>query len=68
MSALMTITAPEQKKVIDTLTKEGFRNEVKIIVGGGAITQELAESMGADGYGPTAQGAVELAKRLIGVQ
>ncbi|MDH5364277.1 MAG: cobalamin-dependent protein [Dehalococcoidia bacterium] len=66
MSALMTMTAPEQKKVIATLKKEGLRDKVKIMVGGGAITQEFADSIGADGYDPTAPGAVKLARRLIG--
>lgn len=66
MSALMTITAPEQKKVIAALKKAGLRDKVKIMVGGGAITQEFADSIEADGYEPTAVGAVKLAKRLIG--
>jgi len=66
MSALMTMTAPEQKKVIATLKKEGLRDKVKIMVGGGAITQEFADSIGADGYDPTPPGAVKLARRLIG--
>lgn len=66
MSALMTMTAPEQRKVIETLKKEGLRDKVKIMVGGGAITQEFANSIGADGYDPTAPGAVKLARKLIG--
>ena len=66
MSALMTVTAPEQRKVIETLKKEGLRDKVKIMVGGGAITQEFANSIGADGYDPTAPGAVKLACGLIG--
>ena len=66
MSALMTMTAPEQRKVIETLKKEGLRDKVKIMVGGGAITQEFANSIGADGYDPTAPGAVKLACGLIG--
>lgn len=66
MSALMTMTATEQKKVIASLKKEGLRDKVKIMVGGGAITQEFADSIGADGYDPTAPGAVKLARRLIG--
>lgn len=66
MSALMTMTASEQKKVIETLKKEGLRDKVKIMVGGGAITQEFADSIGADGYDPTAPGAVKLARKLVG--
>ena len=66
MSSLMTMTAPEQKKVIKTLKKEGLRDKIKVMVGGGAITQEFADNIGADGYAPTAAGAVKLAKTLIG--
>jgi len=66
MSSLMTTTAPEQRKVIETLKKESLRDRVKIMVGGGAITQQFADSIGADGYEPTAPGAVKLARRLIG--
>jgi len=66
MSALMTTTAPEQRKVIEMLKKEALRDRVKIMVGGGAISQGFADSIGADGYDPTAPGAVELAMKLLG--
>ncbi|MFW6056774.1 MAG: cobalamin-dependent protein, partial [Chloroflexota bacterium] len=66
MSALMTMTAPEQRKVIETLQSEGLRDSVKIMVGGGAITQEFADTIGADGYDPTAPGAAKLARKLVG--
>ena len=65
MSALLTTTAPEQRSVIETLMERGIRDKVKVMVGGGAITQQFADSIGADGYEPTARGAVELAKKLI---
>jgi methanogenic corrinoid protein MtbC1 len=65
MSALLTTTAPEQRSVIEALMKSGVRDKVKVIVGGGAITQQFANSIGADGYEPTARGAVDLTKRLI---
>jgi methylmalonyl-CoA mutase cobalamin-binding domain/chain len=66
MSALMTTTAPEQRKVIESLERENLRDKVKIMVGGGAITNDFANSIGADGYDPTAPGAVKLARKLIG--
>jgi len=65
MSALMTMTAPEQGKVINALKKEGLRDKVKIMVGGGAITQDFADKIGADGYAVAATGATSLAKRLV---
>jgi len=60
------MTAPEQRKVIDALKKEDIRDKVKVIIGGAAITQEFADDIGADGYDPTAAGAVNLARRLTG--
>jgi corrinoid protein of di/trimethylamine methyltransferase len=65
MSALMTTTMTEQEKVIEALNKEGTREQVKVMVGGAAVTDEFAESIGADGYDPTAPGAAELAKKLL---
>jgi len=66
MSALLTLTASEQKRVIEALKKEGIRDKVKVMVGGGAINADFAKAVGADGYDPTAPGAVELARRLVG--
>lgn len=66
MSALLTTTAQEQKNVIDALKAEGLRDKVKVMVGGGAISENFAETIGADGYDPTAPGAVELARKFVG--
>ena len=68
MSALLTTTAPEQRKVIQALKDAGLRNRVKVMVGGGAITQDFADDMGADGYAPTAPEAATLAAELIAGQ
>ena len=65
MSALLTTTAPQQQKVIEMLEKRNLRDKVKVIVGGGAITQEFAEEIGADGYSGTAPAAGALIKRLL---
>lgn len=66
LSALLTMTSHEQRKIIGGLKAEGIRDKVKVMVGGGAITQEFADDIGADGYEPTAVGAAKLARRLIG--
>jgi corrinoid protein of di/trimethylamine methyltransferase len=66
MSALLTTTAPEGKKVIDRLKEVGLRDKVKVIIGGGAINADFARSIGADGYDPTAPGAVGLSRSLLG--
>lgn len=65
MSALLTTTAHEQDKVIRALEDNGLRGNVKVVVGGGAITADFAKKIGADGYEPTAPRAVKLFKELI---
>ncbi len=66
MSSLLTTTAPEMKKVIEKLESEGLRKKLKVMVGGGAITDAFAAGIGADGYDPTAVGGAALARRLVG--
>jgi corrinoid protein of di/trimethylamine methyltransferase len=68
LSALMTTTAPQLRKVIETLRGEGLRDSVKVMVGGGGITESFADSIGADGYDPTAPGAVRLARSFLSDQ
>ncbi|MHB8278359.1 MAG: cobalamin B12-binding domain-containing protein [Candidatus Humimicrobiaceae bacterium] len=66
LSALMTTTAHEMKKVIDLLNKENLRSKVKLMIGGAPITDEFAKSIGADGYNATAPGGAKLARKLLG--
>lgn len=65
MSALMTTTIAQQRLVIERLVAEGLRDQVKVVVGGGGVTQEFADSIGADGYDATAPGAARLAQRML---
>ncbi|MBR2215671.1 MAG: homocysteine S-methyltransferase family protein [Selenomonadaceae bacterium] len=63
LCALMTTTMPEIDKVIVDLRSAGSR--AKVMVGGAALTQEYADSAGADAYAKDAVKAVELAKQLV---
>lgn len=65
MSALLSITIPNMKEVIEALKKAGLRQSVKVIVGGAMVSQSYANEMGADGYSVDAPGAVDLAKKLV---
>ena len=67
LSALLTTTLPEQRGVIEALTRAGLRDSVKVLVGGAPATHEWAEAIGADGYGQHAPDAVRLARELAGV-
>lgn len=65
LSALLTTTMPQMKKVIDQLKAEGLRDCFRVIVGGAPVTKEFAEQIGADGYGENASTAVALAKQFV---
>jgi len=65
MSALLSTTRVEMKNVIDALERSGLRRKVKIMVGGGAVTQEFASKIGADAYGKDAIEAVRISTRLV---
>jgi corrinoid protein of di/trimethylamine methyltransferase len=66
LSALLTTTMLNQRRVIENLQEAGLREKVKIIVGGAPVSQSWAEQIGADGYSENAVGAVALAKKLMG--
>ncbi|NJN92655.1 MAG: hypothetical protein HC875_00525 [Anaerolineales bacterium] len=65
LSALLTTTAPQQRKVIELLKEKGLRDKVKVMVGGGGINADFAQNIEADGYDPTSPGAVNLARRFM---
>lgn len=67
ISALLTTTMPYMKTTIDELSKAGLREQVKVLVGGAPMTQRFADDIGADGYSDNANGAVNLARRLVAV-
>lgn len=65
MSALLTTTMAEMNVVIEKIKEAGFRDQVKIIVGGGPVTSEFAKAIGADAYAVDAISAVEVIKNLL---
>ena len=65
LSSLMTTTMPAQREVIDVLIEMNLRDRYLVMVGGGPVTQEWADEIGADGYGKSAIQAVETATRLM---
>jgi len=64
LSALMSTTMPTMKDIVDCFTAKGLRSKYKIIVGGGPVTKQYAEEIGADGYAENAVEAVKLVENL----
>jgi 5-methyltetrahydrofolate--homocysteine methyltransferase len=67
-SALLSTTVPRLKDVEDALVEAGIRKKVKTMVGGAAVTEQYAQSIGADGYGRDGYDAVVLARKFMGVK
>jgi len=65
MSALLTTTMLNMGKVIELLKEKRLRDKVKIIVGGASVTEQFAESIGADSYASEAGSALEWVKKTI---
>ncbi|MBU0971259.1 MAG: cobalamin-dependent protein, partial [Proteobacteria bacterium] len=68
MSALLSTTAPFMGETIEALDRAGLRKNIKIMVGGGAVTREFADTIGADVYGADAATAALLAMELVAGQ
>ena len=64
LSALLTTTMPQMKKVIDALKDAGLSSSSKVMIGGAPVTSDFAKEIGADGYSENASTAVALARQL----
>ena len=66
MSALLTTTMEEQKKLIAALKERDLRGRYKIVVGGAPCTQRWADQIGADAYAEDASDGVKKIDSLLG--
>jgi 5-methyltetrahydrofolate--homocysteine methyltransferase len=66
MSGLLTLAFDSMKETVQAITEAGLREKVRIMVGGGQVSEEVKDYVGADAYGPDAIAGVKLAKRWVG--
>ena len=64
-SALLTTTMPALQATVAAINAAPWRANVKVMVGGAPITQEFADSVGADAYTTDAASAAKKAKELV---
>jgi 5-methyltetrahydrofolate--homocysteine methyltransferase len=67
MSALLTTTMPVMRGTVEALKKAGVRDQVRVMIGGAAVTQHFADEIGADGYAPDASWAPGRAREILGL-
>lgn len=65
LSTLMTTTMLSMKRIIERLEEENMRNNIRVLIGGGPVSQGFADTVGADAYAANANAAVQKAKELV---
>lgn len=65
LSTLMTTTMDGMAEVINILKSQGLKDKIKVMIGGGPISQSYADKIGADGYTTDASKAAKFAKDLV---
>jgi len=68
LSGFLTLAFDSMKQTVDAMKAAGLRDKVKVMIGGGQITEEVRKYTGADAYGKDAMAGVTLAKKWAGVK
>jgi len=66
LSGFLTLAFDSMKKTVDALEQAGLRDNVKIMIGGGQIDDEVRKYVHADAYGKDAVAGVQLCREWIG--
>ena len=66
LSGFLTLAYDSMKQTVEAIKKAGLRDKVKVMIGGGQITEEIMKYAGADAYGKDAMTGVSLAKKWVG--
>ncbi|MBC2716100.1 MAG: methionine synthase [Desulfobacteraceae bacterium] len=66
LSGLLTLAFDPMKAVVAALEEEGLRKNIKVMIGGGMIDEQVRQYTGADTFGANAMDAVIFAKKWTG--
>jgi 5-methyltetrahydrofolate--homocysteine methyltransferase len=65
MSGLLTLAFDSMKQTVEAIKAAGLRDTVRIMIGGGVVTEKIKDYSGADAYAPDAMAGVRLCKQWI---
>jgi len=68
LSGFLTLAYDAMKQTIEAIKAAGLRDNTKIMIGGGQITDEVMKYTGADAFGKDAMVGVSLARKWAGVK
>jgi 5-methyltetrahydrofolate--homocysteine methyltransferase len=66
LSGFLTLAFDSMKATVEAIGEAGFRDQVKIMIGGGQMDEHVKAYCGADAYGADAVAAVSLSRHWIG--
>jgi methanogenic corrinoid protein MtbC1 len=66
LSGFLTLAYDSMKETVEAIKAAGMRDKVKIMIGGGQMSDEIKDYTGADAYGRDAMEGVALARKFIG--
>jgi 5-methyltetrahydrofolate--homocysteine methyltransferase len=66
LSGFLTLSYSSMKDTVAAIKDAGFRDQVKIMIGGGAVDEQICAYAEADAFGKDAMAAVALAKGWTG--
>ena len=65
LSGFLTLAFDSMKETIDAIIAEGLRDNMKIMIGGGQVDENIKDYTGADDFGMNAMDAVKLCDKWI---
>jgi methanogenic corrinoid protein MtbC1 len=68
LSGFLTLAFDSMKQTVDAIKAAGLRDKVKIMIGGGQMSDEIKNYTDADAYGKDAMAGVSLAKKWLGIK
>lgn len=66
MSGLLTLAFDSMRDTVQAIQEAGLRDKVRIMIGGGQVSEKVKAYTGADAYGPDAVAGIRLAKQWVG--
>ena len=65
LSGFLTLAFDSMKETIDAIVDEGLRDNLKIMIGGGQVDENIKDYTGADDFGMNAMDAVKLCDKWV---
>ena len=66
LSGFLTLAYDSMKETVNAIKEAGLRDQIKVMIGGGQIDDQIMDYTGADAYGQDAMEAVKIANQWYG--